>query len=396
MMKQFLFFNQEKKKELFYKEPQSFSKYSDRGVLAYALGGILYMPGTRETIAEEILNHKYLVGRHEGLTSLVICLEDAITDNVVNFAFENIVRQLVILHDAIASGEFQMQNLPLIFIRVRSGQQVKDLVAEIGEAKDVLTGFNFPKFDPETGPAFIEALKEVNKVDLFYGMPILESSEILFKETRIDSMLKVKQMLDECADLILNVRMGATDFSSKFGIRRNSETTIYEVTVIRDCIADIVNFFGRAEGGYVISGPVWEFFGSKKRVLKPDLRKSPYEKFGERGRQMRREILARFEDSLIREIILDKANGLTGKTIIHPSHIKVVQALSTVSYEEYCDALAIITAEENGVIRSLFNNKMNEVKPHTNWAKKVINQSTIFGVLHEQKTYVDLLEHATE
>ena len=46
-------------------------------------------------------------------------------------------------------------------------------------------------------------------------------------------------------------------------------------------------------------------------------------------------------DGLIREILMDIANGLTGKTIIHPSHIKVVQALNVVTFEEYLDALTI-------------------------------------------------------
>ncbi|WP_367362483.1 HpcH/HpaI aldolase/citrate lyase family protein [Mesotoga sp.] len=32
-------------------------------------------------------------------------------------------------------------------------------------------------------------------------------------------------------------------------------------------------------------------------------------------------------DGLLREVILDKANGFVGKTIIHPSHLKYVNAM---------------------------------------------------------------------
>lgn len=39
---------------------------------------------------------------------------------------------------------------------------------------------------------------------------------------------------------------------------------------------------------------------------------------------------------------MDRQNGILGKTIIHPSHIRVVHALYVVSYEEYLDALSIV------------------------------------------------------
>ena len=48
--------------------------------------------------------------------------------------------------------------------------------------------------------------------------------------------------------------------------------------------------------------------------------------------------MSRAIDGLIREVQLDRANGLVGKTGIHPSHVAVVHALSVVSHEEYRDA----------------------------------------------------------
>ncbi len=66
-------------------------------------------------------------------------------------------------------------------------------------------------------------------------------------------------------------------------------------------------------------------------------------------------------DGLIREIILDKENGFIGKTVIHPTHLIMVNALYVVTHEEYLDAYGIL--EENssgGVFKSTYENKMNE------------------------------------
>ena len=91
---------------------------------------------------------------------------------------------------------------------------------------------------------------------------------------------------------------------------------------------------------------------------------------------------------------MDIENGLTGKTIIHPSHIKMVQALNVVSYEEYIDARNIIQSsiDEAGVIKSEFANKMNEMKPHYQWAQNIVLKSQLFGVLNEEFTTIDLIK----
>ena len=44
----------------------------------------------------------------------------------------------------------------------------------------------------------------------------------------------------------------------------------------------------------------------------------------------------------IKEIKLDRYHGFVGKTVIHPKQIEIVQALSTISYEDYIDAKDII------------------------------------------------------
>ena len=65
------------------------------------------------------------------------------------------------------------------------------------------------------------------------------------------------------------------------------------------------------------------------------------------------------EEGLIQEVSLDHANGLIGKTVIHPSHIKVVQAMHIVTMEDYLDARSILQNADtyNGVLKSSFLTK---------------------------------------
>ena len=327
---------------------------------------------------------------------MVLCLEDAISDREVIQAENNVVSQLQQLAGAIDAGMFRYENLPLIFIRVRSAGQMKDLSARMGSSISVLSGFVFPKFTHENGSEYITVLKEIIEETgaVLYAMPILESPEVIYKERRIYELMKIKELLDANYDLILNVRMGATDFCGLFGLRRSIDSTIYDIAVVRDCISDMINIFGRSEKEYTVSGPVWEYFQNGERVLKPQLRQTPFrETLGREGLSVRQEIIDQCLDGLINEVLMDRNNGLTGKTVIHPTHIKPVHAFSVVGYEDYLDAVSILEAagQAGGVMKSAFSNKMNEMKPHYNWARKVLNKAKIYGVFHEQNSYIELL-----
>ncbi|MEH7458252.1 HpcH/HpaI aldolase/citrate lyase family protein [Bacillus sp. JJ1127] len=390
-MRHFSYLSLEEKKNLFYQEPIAFSKDMAKDQLAYALGATLYTPGTKETIADDIAKKK-----HEGATSIVLCLEDSVSDGDMKFAEQNVIIQIQLLAHLIDADKLHPSDIPLLFIRVREPKQMRSIVIELGSAVHCICGFVFPKFTSANGTSYINELRYINETYslTLYGMPILESPEIMYKETRTKALLAIKTILDSYRNSILNVRIGATDFSGIFGIRRNKDTTIYDISVIRDCISDIINIFSRQADEYVISGPVWEYFGNRQRVLKPQLRQTPFrESLGNAGLTMREEMLYRYEDGLIHEVLLDQANGLIGKTVIHPSHIKLVQAMHVVTLEDYLDAKAICENAHtyNGVMKSSFANKMNEVKPHLNWARKILLKSNIYGVLNEQQTFIDLL-----
>nr|WP_263326005.1 HpcH/HpaI aldolase/citrate lyase family protein [Neobacillus sp. Marseille-Q6967] len=390
-MRFFTYFYENELEQLFYQKPSNFNKYSERELLAYGLGATLYMPATRPNIHQDILSKK-----HEGLTSMVIDLEDAVGDNELGKAEGCLIEELLKLYGEFSKKYLTMDDLPLMFIRIRSLEQMHRIKEQLGEAIHLLTGVVLPKFNAESGKAFLDEVVKIHKEHHpFYAMPILESNSVIHKETRMAELMGIKQLLDQYKDNILNVRVGATDFSGLYGIRRSVDTTVYDIAVLRDCIADIINVFQRSESPYVISGPVWEYFSSKPRMLKPQLRQTPFrERYGDEGLKWRSELIDQHLDGLIREVLMDIANGLTGKTVIHPTHIKTVQALNVVSYEEYMDACAIIEAANGdiGVQKSNFSNKMNEIKPHFYWAKKILLKSQLYGVLHEQFTNIDLIK----
>ena len=372
---------------LFFIKPSKFNKHTNQTILSYALGATLYMPATRENIHQELLSKK-----HNGLASMVICLEDSIADHEVDIAEMQLVSELDHLHRAIINGYLSEDDLPLIFVRIRSLEQLKKIAELAGASIKVLTGIVIPKFDSIMGKEILRYIHELNADgNLLYAMPILETKRIIEKETRLEELLAIKVVVDEFKELILNVRIGATDFSGLYGIRRNADTTVYDIGVIRDCISDIVNVFLRFDSPYVVSGPVWEYFSSTQRILKPQLRQTP---FGQEGLKWRTELIDRHMDGLIQEVLMDIANGLTGKTIIHPSHIKTVHGLNVVSYEEYIDAKNIVNEAENhnGVRKSAFANKMNEIKPHYYWAQKILRKSQVYGVLQDGITNIDLLK----
>ena len=233
----------------------------------------------------------------------------------------------------------------------------------------------------------MEHLQELNERygEILYGMPIIEDPEVAFKETRMQELMGIKRILDKHHDLVLQVRVGATDFSSCFGVRRGVDYSIYDILTVRECLSDILNVFGR-NNDYVVSGPVWEYFRASKQMMFLDLPKHDLEDC-----LMKRVPIVNSEiDGLLREVILDKANGFVGRTVIHPTHIKYVNALQAVTREEYDDACMILGNQQGGVLKGTGANKMNEVKPHTNWARKIYMRARAYGVIENEGAFIKL------
>lgn len=364
----------------FVHEPIEFDKYTDQKILRYCLGATMYMPGTKNFL-DAIFTKKY-----PGLTSLVLCFEDACKEEDVPAAEENVLHLLTSLNSALESGSIRYSEIPLIIFRVRNIDQFKNFTAKLKpEHIHLITAFNFPKFNKTNGEAYFEHLESLNEKfgEVIYGMPILESREMAYLETRVEELLGVKDILDRHKNLVLNVRVGGTDWSSVFGVRRGINYTIYDILPVCDCLKDVLNVFAR-NNDYSVSGPVWEYFRANKNMKFAEMPNSINESIFRREPMINDAV-----DGLLRELLLDRANGFIGKTIIHPTHIPYVNGMLAVSEEVYNDAVQILNTK-GGVVKSENANKMNEIGPHKCWAEKISMRAKVYGVIKNESCYTDL------
>ena len=365
----------------FVKKPKEFNKYTDRDILQYCLGATLYMPGTKD-IKEKVVNHKL------GVTSFVMCCEDAIKEEDLPAAEQNILDHRDYFADMIAEGKLTHDDIPLIFVRVRNPEHFKSFAAKLTEKQaSVLTGFNFPKFNSTNALNVLRTLVEVNSRlgVVLYGMPILEGPEVAFRELRNKELLLLRNILEPYKDLILNVRVGGTDMSSLFGVRRGINSTVFDIMPVRDALSDIINFFNRY-CDYCVSAAVWEYFRAYKDDDIDDVIKRNFHSALIKGQ----DIVNPAIDGLLKEVMIDRANGFVGKTIIHPTHAKFVNAMFTVVEEEYNDAVQILNTS-GGVIKSEGGGKMNEIGPHHRWAEKIVKRAEVYGVVKNEDSVLSLV-----
>ncbi len=364
----------------FVKAPVDFNKYTDRELLQYCLGATMYMPGTKD-FAQAVIDRKY-----PGLTSMVMCFEDACKLEDVPAAELNSIHVLDTLADAVDNGTLKYEDIPLIFFRVRSVEQFKHFASMLKPRHiKFLCGFNFPKFNSITAAPYMEHLVELNAKfgEIIYGMPIIEDSRVAYKETRLLELMAIKNVCDCHKKLILNVRVGGTDFSSCFGVRRGINYTIYDIMTVSNCLMDILNVFTR-NNDYTVSGPVWEYFKANKSMKnmeelpKVDLQQTLLK---------RKAVVNDAVDGLMRELVLDQANGFMGKTCIHPTHLNYINGMLAVTKDEYDDAYQIMHTS-GGVIKG--SKGMNEIGPHKNWAQRILMRAEAYGVIENDASYIDL------
>lgn len=346
----------EKEEEVFYKLPQYFDKTMDIDILKYAIGALLYIPA----ISKDMLYKAFNRGIYE-IGSISMCLEDSIGVNGEKEGIDNIKE----IFDYLKNNKKTKEVLPLIFIRFRNLEQMLKVKDILKENLDLLTGIIIPKANKEVISEFLNRLDDL-KCESLYIMPIIETTEFINSETKDKALLDLYKVVKENKNRILNIRIGVTDILGCYGLRRNKKLTIYDNIIFNKFCADLMGTIGgNSDIDIPISGGVSEFYDLKNQ-----------------------EIL----DSYMKEIYLDKLNAFTGKTVIHPLQLKVVQAMNTISYEDYVDAKNIIKSVnfKCGVSASFSGERMNEVNPHLKWAKRIMTLAQIYGVLNEEKTVNEL------
>ncbi len=327
------------------------TNFTERDLLQYALGGLLYTPAHNKKISEALITEKY-----SHLHSMAFCLEDAIADGSENEALEQLSITFNDIYEAVNKGIITKEVLPYFFVRVKYPEQMYKVYKFAGKT-GLLKGFIFPKFDTRNAKMYLGILADLNRKqkDIIYGMPILESPEIADVRTRVAKLSEIKELTDRQKDMILNIRFGGNDFCSGYGIRRSIDQNVHDIKVISDIISDIVSIFSK---DYVVSGPVWEYF----------------EKAGSDDK--------RWSEGLRNEVRRDILNGLIGKTAIHPTQLPVIDDMLAVSYDDFSDAMGILNWDDKvlAVAKGHAGNRMNEQKVHSNWAVKTLIRASVYGI----------------
>ena len=281
--------------------------------MQYSLGGLLYLPSVNKNIIQKIKDRAF-----SHLTSLAFCLEDAIQDDFLDEAEKNLGDILAELVEFEKGGD--KDSLPLIFIRIRNPKHMKHILKLYASYQDIITGYILPKFDLSNMDEYLAITKEINAtnpksvVKKIYIMPILESRMVAEVGTRVKALLRIKEALDTIQEYVLNVRVGGNDFCNLYGLRRSVNQSIYDIGVIRDIFVDIINIFS---SDYVVSGPVWEYFGMERD--------------------------GKWDVGLERELVLDQLNGFIGKTAIHPTQLPMIYESMKVKRSDYDDAMKILS-----------------------------------------------------
>lgn len=334
-----------------------FNIRSDKDILKYAVGALLYMPATNIKIADEVINRRY-----KALKSLVLDLEDSLSDNLIGYGLECIGKIVQKIDKAIKNNTIGIDDIPLIFIRVRNSEHLRDVGTYLihNSLIEYITGFNLPKFDTTNCDGYLKEFKTIGDIVRYkynkeiYIMPILESADIIYIQNR-QNLLTLYNKINTISENVLNIRVGATDFCNIYSVRRGLNDTIYDIGVIANCLYDIINIFSK---NYVVSAPVYEYYENGFNQL--------------------------WKDNLKNEVHKDILNGFIGKTAIHPSQLEVIQESLMVKDEDYKDALNILGMSSNTSTcvssSNIENKRMNELKTHMRWANKIIALANIYGI----------------
>jgi citrate lyase beta subunit len=291
----------------------------------FALGATLYMPATREDLFDIVYGLKL-----DGLRSLVVCLEDAVSDTDIEQGLKN----LAALLNAIETLGGRPSAGPLVFVRPRNAQMAATLNdwPLIGH----IDGFVVPKLDLSSLPAWQAA---VTRPGLML-MPTLETHEAFDPAAMVELR---EAMAGDFQQRVIALRIGGNDLMGCLGLRRSQSHTLYQ-SPMGYVIPMLAGVMGAA--GFALTAPVFE------RLDNPAL--------------------------LAEELALDVAHGLVGKTAIHPTQIASIHEALMVSHDDLASAQRIVSEDAAAVFQ--LNGAMCEPATHLAWAKNTLERAHWHGV----------------
>lgn len=292
----------------------------------YHLGASLYMPAVRQDITQVVLHNKI-----PGLSSLIICFEDALAEKDLEFGLANlhiVMEELNKNTHANNNGE-----RPLIFIRPRNIEIAKLLVSDFDLR--AINGFVLPKFTLSSLSDWYSVLGDSHLM----WMPTLETQDVF----DVIAMTELAKTLENhpCREKILAMRVGGNDLLSVLSLRRQRECTLYEGP-LGYVMKMLVSVFSTR--GFALTSPVCE--------------------------------LIERTDILLDELQLDIEHGFVGKTAIHPSQVSIINQALSVSQSDYEDAMRINNSE---VAVFKHQGAMCEPATHARWAKNILSRAQHYG-----------------
>lgn len=298
-----------------------------RDLSAWQLGATLYTPATYDK--SELL--RLMMGKkNPSLRSLVICLEDAVSDQDVEVALQQLKETLDELRDVPADSA-----RPLLFVRPRHALMARTIRETM--AIDQIDGLVLPKFTEETLGSWWPAIQNTS----LYIMPTLETFDVY----DVNKMHSLAAALNQhpIKNHILALRIGGNDLMSVLSLRRSPRLTLYDGP-LGYVIKMLVSVFSPL--GFSLTAPVCEHIDNL--------------------------------DILAREVELDVAHGLIGKTAIHPSQIELIHNAFKVTQSEYTDATSI-NKTDKAVYKS--QGAMCEPATHRKWACSIITRAQSYGLI---------------
>lgn len=283
-------------------------------------GATLYVPATSDKL------NATRAGRDiPDLSSMVICLEDAVRDDEVPGALENLDRVLNTRSDSHVRT----------YVRPRNHEMLEDILSHpnIGN----IDGIVLPKSRIDTIGLQLSMLTSCG----LSAMPTVETIEF-WNPVEIDRYAAVLAEHVKAGHKVDCVRVGGNDLLSTIHARRSRERTLYEgpLSTIMPIIVGCM-----ARNGIAVSSSVFEHYTN--------------------------------DALLIREIQQDIEHGIMNKTAIHPRQVAIINSIYAVSNAELADARGILDSEAKAVFGN--EGSMCEPRTHSNWARTILQRQQLFG-----------------
>jgi citrate lyase beta subunit len=296
------------------------------------LGAPLYMPAHRLDLLDIANGDKLPFVR-----AMIFCTEDAITKTELESSLR---------HLSLCLQGFKTIPERYRFIRARNPQTLARLLDL--PAINNIDGFVLPKFSVNNFNAYFDLIKGTD----FKVMPTLETRDVFDNQAmrELQQALSAKEIINN----VLMLRIGGNDLMNLLGMRRPRGLTLYD-TPLNLVISQLATIF--KPFGFHLSAPVFEYLNDITTLEK--------------------------------EIALDLAHGLTGKTAIHPEQIKLIERCYAVENKDYEMAVKLCEKDAPAVFKMY--DAMCEVATHKQWAQTILHRHYCYGIKeNEDKQYLSM------